>query len=225
MSFLKKREKFKIYIFRHGETEFNRDKRFTGQSESKLTKKGLKDARKIAKILKDKKFQVAFHSRLSRSIDTLKEVLKYHPECKKVICDDRIIERSYGELEGLYHEIFIKMVGKKIFDLSKYGDYITDLDEEERQEIERFLGEKEYEAIHRGYDVKAKNGESFKDVEKRVRSFIRDLKKMIKKEKVNVAISAHGNSIRLFRKIMEKAPKEEVVKWTIPYDKVFEYEV
>jgi len=45
----------------------------------------------------------------------------------------------------------------------------------------------------------------------------------MKKERVNVAISAHGNSIRLFRKIMEKATKEETTKWVIPYDKYFEY--
>jgi DNA gyrase subunit B len=47
----------------------------------------------------------------------------------------------------------------------------------------------------------------------------------IEKNKVNVAISAHGNSIRLFRKIMEKASKEEAVKWVIPYDDYYEYEI
>jgi bisphosphoglycerate-dependent phosphoglycerate mutase len=62
-------------------------------------------------------------------------------------------------------------------------------------------------------------------VEKRVKKFIKYLRKFMKKEKINVAISAHGNSIRLFRKIMEKASKEETVKWFIPYDKVFEYTV
>ena len=47
----------------------------------------------------------------------------------------------------------------------------------------------------------------------------------MRKNKVNVVISAHGNSIRLFRKIMERASKESVMKWSIPYDKVFEYSV
>ena len=62
-------------------------------------------------------------------------------------------------------------------------------------------------------------------VEKRVKSFIEDLKKFMKKNKVNVAISAHSNSIRFFRKIMEKISKEEAIKWFIPYDKVFEYNI
>ena len=48
---------------------------------------------------------------------------------------------------------------------------------------------------------------------------------MMKKKKVNAAISAHGNSIRLFRKIMEKASVPEMTKWFIPYDKVFVYKV
>ena len=48
---------------------------------------------------------------------------------------------------------------------------------------------------------------------------------MIKKEKVNVAISAHGNSIRLFRKIWERASIDESTEWIIPYDKIYTYEV
>ena len=47
----------------------------------------------------------------------------------------------------------------------------------------------------------------------------------MKKNRVNVCISAHGNSIRLFRKIMERASKEQAIKWVIPYDKYFEYNI
>ena len=69
------------------------------------------------------------------------------------------------------------------------------------------------------------NGESFADVEERVKKFIIYLKKFIKKNKVNVAISAHGNSIRLFRKIMENASRDKATTWFIPYDKVFIYKI
>ena len=51
------------------------------------------------------------------------------------------------------------------------------------------------------------------------------MKKLIKKQGVNVAISASGNSIRLFRKIMEKKSSEKAVKWKIPWDRYFEYVV
>jgi broad specificity phosphatase PhoE len=68
----------KIYLFRHGQTTYNRDKRFTGFQDAKLTAKGRAHARTIAKKLKNKKFQVAIHTRLSRSKDTLAPVLKMH---------------------------------------------------------------------------------------------------------------------------------------------------
>lgn len=185
-----------IFIFRHGETFFNRDKIFTGWKDSVLTPKGVKQAKIIAAKLKNKRIDVAFQTRLSRSKQTLKEVLRFHPECGQVITDDRIIERSYGSLAGLHHESIIKKYGQKKFDL-----------------------------WHRSFNIRPPKGESFADVETRVKSFIKDLILFVDNNNVNVAISAHGNSIRLFRKIMEKAPKSEVVDWFIPYTDYFEYKV
>lgn len=219
------KKKFKIYLFRHGQTTFNRDKRFTGHMDAKLTANGKKHAEKVAKKLKDKKFKVAIWTRLSRSKETLKFVLKFHPECKIILEDNRMIERSYGELEGMTHEQFIDKIGEQSYDLRIHGDAIENLGPELRNKVEEFLGKAEYKAIHRGYKVAAPEGESFADVEKRVKLFIRDLKKFMRKNEVDVAISGHGNSIRLFRKIMEKAPKKNIVKWFIPYDKIFEYSV
>jgi broad specificity phosphatase PhoE len=62
-------------------------------------------------------------------------------------------------------------------------------------------------------------------VEGRVDSFIRDLLVFIKKYKVNVAISAHGNSMRPFRRHFEKASIKQMMKWEMPYDDYFEYTV
>jgi len=191
-----KKRNFKIYLFRHGQTTFNRDKIFTGFKDAKLTFLGKKQAKVITEKLKNKKFQVAFYTRLSRSKDTLKLVLRYHPECKSLIEDNRMIERSYGNLEGKNHENI----------LNKFG-------------------EEKFECWHRGFNCRPPKGESFADVEKRVKAFIKYLKKFMKKNKVNVAISAHGNSIRLFRKIMEHASIKETTSWFIPYDQVFTYEI
>jgi len=219
------KKRFKIYLFRHGQTTYNRDGRFTGWLDPGLTKKGKAHAEIVARKLRNVKFQVAISTSLSRSRDTMKEILKFHPECKIFLEDDRMIERNYGELNGMLHENFIDKVGKQAYDLRVHGDAIENLSPRLRERVEDFLGEEEYKAIHRGYNVAAPGGESFADVEKRVKGFIKDLKKFMRKERVSVAISGHGNSIRLFRKIMERASKKEVVKWFIPYDKVFVYEV
>lgn len=214
-----------IYLFRHGQTTFNRDQKFTGFANPALTKLGIKQAQKVARKLKGKKFEVAFHTRLKRSKDTLKEVLKYHPECKVLLEDDRMIERNYGDLNGSTHNSFIKKLGEKLYELEVQGDLIHALDPAGVKEVKRFLGVQEYNLIHRGYHVPPPNGESFAMVEKRVGGFIKFLVKFMKKNKCSVAISAHGNSIRLFRKIMEKADPLEATAWVIPYDKVFVYKV
>jgi len=222
---VKKRGEYYIYLFRHGQTYYNKEGIFTGWKDSNLTPLGIKQAEIIAKKLKNKKIQVAFQTKLNRSKKTLKIVLKHHPECKKVLIDNRMIERNYGKLNGLSHEQFIKNIGKKVYNLEVEGDAIENLDKNLRKKVERFLGEEEYETIHRGYNTPPPGGESFEMVEKRVKPFIDDLIKHIKKNKVNVAISAHGNSIRLFRKIWENKSKEDATKWFIPYDKVFIYKV
>lgn len=197
---MKKKKKgaktYSIYLFRHGQTYYNKNHIFTGWKESRLTPKGIKQAKTIARKLKNKRIDVAFQTRLSRSKDTLKHVLKFHPECKKVITDDRMIERSYGKLQRQHHKVFIKKHGKKLFD-----------------------------TYHRSYNIPPPGGESIKMVEKRVGSFIKDLKKFIKKNKVNVAISAHGNSMRPFIRHFEKFSIKKMMKLEMPYDKYFEYKI
>ena len=221
----KRKEEFYIYLFRHGQTYYNKRGIFTGWKDSNLTPLGIRQAKKISGKLKNKKVDVAFQTRLGRSQDTLKIVLKFHPECKKILTDNRMIERNYGKLNGTSHEVFIKNIGKRALDLRIEGDAIDNLDPKLRKQVERFLGEKEYQIIHRGYNIPPPGGESFSMVEKRVKSFIKYLKSFIKKNRVNVAISAHGNSIRLFMKIMENLNINETEKLTIPYDKVFVYKV
>ncbi|MCX8196877.1 MAG: histidine phosphatase family protein [Candidatus Micrarchaeota archaeon] len=186
----------KIYLFRHAQTYYNKNRYFTGWKDSKLTPFGKKQAKLLALKLRDKKIDVAFCTSLSRSKDTLKEVLKFHPECQKIFVDDRIIERSYGKLEGHSHSVF-----------------------------SRTHSAKELHKIRRSYSAVPPGGESIKMVERRVRSFLRDLLWYMRKYKVNVAISAHGNSMRPIRRYFEKLSVAEMMKLENPWDDYFEYEL
>ena len=214
-----------IYIFRHGQSTYNRDHKFTGWIDARLTKRGIADARKIARKLKDKKFQVAYHSSLTRSKDTLKQVLKYHPECTNIIMDNRIIERNYGDVSGKTHEWFVEESGEEDYKTLLHWHKIDHLNGREREQFVKEVGEAELQIVRRSYSIPPPGGESVKDVEKRVNSFIRDLINMIKKEKVNVAISAHGNSMRPFRKHFEKLTTEQMMKLENPWDDYFDYAV
>lgn len=188
--------KLHIYLFRHGETYFNRSKRFTGRINSRLNPNGVEQANLIAEKLKEKKFQMAFKTSLSRSSDSLEIVLRYHPECRNVIVDDRMIERSYGVFERSLHKTIIKKYGKKQFDL-----------------------------WHRSYRVPPPSGESIQMVEKRVLSFVKDLLILIKSEKINVAISAHNNSMRPFRRYFENLTIKQMMVLENPYEKYFDYTI
>ncbi len=185
-----------IYLFRHGQTFDNSNAVFSGWRDSKLNKVGRESAKIVALRLKDKKIDVAFQTRLSRSKETLKEVLRYHPECKKIVTDDRMIERNYGKLQGLSHYEFVRKKGAKLYDI-----------------------------YHRSYDIKSPKGESVKMVERRVRSFIKFLLEFIKKNKVNVAISAHGNSIRPFRRYFERLSVDQMMKYYNEYDNCWIYSI
>jgi bisphosphoglycerate-dependent phosphoglycerate mutase len=60
-------------------------------------------------------------------------------------------------------------------------------------------------------------------VEKRVLVFIKDLIIIIKKERTNVVVSAHGNSMRPFRRYFEDLTIDQMMKLENPYDKYFKY--
>ena len=88
-----------IYILRHGETDFNVQHRLQGQINSNLTEVGLKQCIEAKNLLKDISIDLIISSPLDRT-KVLAEIIN---EGKKipVIYDDRLMERSYGNLEGL----------------------------------------------------------------------------------------------------------------------------
>lgn len=221
----KKRKYCHIYLFRHAQTYYNRDHVFTGWKDSKLTPFGVKQAKKLAKKMKNLKFSVAFHTHLSRSKDTLKEVLKFHPECFILIEDDRMIERSYGDLQGKSHKWFVKHEGTDTYKTLLHWHKVDHLEGKEKADFIKRAGEAELQIVRRSYKVAPPHGESIQMVEKRVKSFIRDLLKFIKRNKVDVAISAHGNSMRPFRKHFEKLTIQQMMKLENPWDDYFSYRV
>ena len=185
-----------IYLFRHGQTDFNLQKRFTGWLQSTLTEEGLKQAKQLGEQLKSKTIDISITPNLSRCQNTMAEVLIFHPECQVKLIDDRILERNYGDLGGQFHQAIIDQYGQDQF--NKW---------------------------HRGWSDRPPAGESYADVEIRLSDFIKDLKEKYTGSTQNIAICGSSNSIRLFRKIIENATIEETVSWTIPYDQFYEYNI
>ena len=183
-----------IYLFRHGQTDYNAQKKFTGWLQSHLTPTGIEQAQYLAKLLKEKTFDISITPNLIRCQDTMAQVLRFHSECQINIIDDRILERNYGQLGGKFHQDIIDQYGQEQFD-----------------------------KWHRGWSDRPPEGESYADVEIRLLQFITDLRHKYQDSNRHIVICGSSNSIRLFRKIVENATVEEAVSWQIPYDQYYEY--
>lgn len=88
----------KIYFVRHGETDWNKDRKIQGQVNIALNEFGRHLARETAKGLKDIPFDVCFTSPLDRAKETAKIILEGREV--PIIEDERIIEMGFGSYEG-----------------------------------------------------------------------------------------------------------------------------
>jgi broad specificity phosphatase PhoE len=68
----------RILLARHGETVFNVEGRWQGQSDSALTERGLVQARELARALADEPIAAVFSSDLGRAMSTAQEVALVH---------------------------------------------------------------------------------------------------------------------------------------------------
>lgn len=84
-----------IYIVRHGQTDWNKDNIAQGTTDIPLNEEGIKQAYIVKEKLKDVLFTKCYSSPLSRALTTAKIITNL-----PIIKDDRIIERSFGKLEG-----------------------------------------------------------------------------------------------------------------------------
>ncbi len=94
----------KLILMRHGESVWNLENRFTGWKDVDLTEKGVEEARRAGRVLRDNgvDFDLAYTSLLTRAIRTLwltQEEMdrRWVP----VVKHWRLNERHYGALQGL----------------------------------------------------------------------------------------------------------------------------
>ena len=95
---------FKLVLIRHGESQWNRENRFTGWKDVPLSEKGVGEAREAGKRLREAGFQfdAAYTSLLKRAISTLQLVLDETDQLWVPVTKDwRLNERHYGALTGL----------------------------------------------------------------------------------------------------------------------------
>ncbi|MDP2656212.1 MAG: histidine phosphatase family protein [bacterium] len=194
-----------LILVRHGQSRWNLSNRFTGWVDVTLSQKGVQEAMDCAKKLKHLTIHQGFTSHLERAQDTLNIILAeqekgaifLHPTDKKKkrflfadnIARDEILvnatsllnERYYGELQGMRKDVASKKFGKK-----------------------KVL------AWRRGYTDRPPGGESLKDVYGRVIPFFRKRITPLLKERKNIIIASHGNTMRAIIKYIENISSKDI---------------
>lgn len=166
-----------LVLARHGQSEWNLKKLFTGWRDPDLTELGVEEARNAGRWLKAQgsQFDVAFTSNLKRAQNTCALILEAMGQTGlETIRSEALNERDYGDLSGLNKD-----------------------DARER------WGDAQVHEWRRSYDVPPPGGESLKDTAARVLPFYIQhiLPRVMGGERVLVA--AHGNSLRALVMVLD----------------------
>ena len=105
-----------LLLVRHGQSEFNLARRFTGFYDVELTKKGESEAKYAGQLIKklNINFDACFTSKLKRASNSLKIILDTLKKTNTTINEAwELNERHYGGLTGLNKDETIKKYGSK----------------------------------------------------------------------------------------------------------------
>lgn len=90
----------RILLIRHGETEWNRIRRFQGRSDLPLSLEGRDQAQALAIALKDEPITAFYSSPLIRAIETARLIKVGHPSVPLFV-EEGLVEMDLGEFEGI----------------------------------------------------------------------------------------------------------------------------
>ena len=202
-----------LILIRHGQSEWNLQKRFTGWVDVGLTAQGKLEACKAGELIKELKIDLKyfFSSYQKRSIETLKLILNTNRIKDNVIIKAwQLNERHYGSLTGLNKEEMKKKLGEnKIHEFRRSWDIAPE--PLNKNNPYHPLNIEAYNDIPRN---KLPDTESLKDTYERVISYYKS--NIINKLKNNTVITAHGNSIRALCKYLFKLDNNQISKLEIP---------
>lgn len=88
-----------LILIRHGETDWNNEGRYTGQSDVPLNARGLEQAGSLAKQLQGRKIDVIYSSDLRRAHQTAEALAE--SSGTRILIDPRLREIHQGEWEGM----------------------------------------------------------------------------------------------------------------------------
>ncbi len=215
---------YKIVLLRHGESEWNKENRFTGWTDVDLSDKGVAEAVAGGNLMKEAgfEFDLAYTSVLKRAVRTLNLALEQMDLLWiPVVKTWRLNERHYGALQGLNKAETAKKYGdeqvhiwRRSYDIQPPALTADD---------ERFPGK------DRRYADLSKDElpltECLKDTVARFLPFWHETVAPAIKSGKKIIIAAHGNSLRALVKYLDNIPEDEIVELNIPTGVPLVYEL
>jgi 2,3-bisphosphoglycerate-dependent phosphoglycerate mutase len=214
----------KLILLRHGESDWNRENRFTGWTDVDLSERGIQEARQAGKALVEQgiTFDVVFTSVLKRAIRTMWIVLDtmdlmWIPVHRSW----RLNERHYGALQGLnkaetaaqYGEEQVKL-WRRSYDIQPPALEVSD---------PRFPGkDRRYADLSQ---QQLPRTECLKDTVARFLPYWHEMIVPAILSQKRVLIAAHGNSLRALVKHLDRLSDDEVVNLNIPTGMPLQYEL
>ena len=205
----------KLILLRHGESNWNRENRFTGWTDVDLSEAGAREARWAGQVLLEQgfTFDVAFTSVLKRAIRTLWIVLdQMDLMWIPVHRSWRLNERHYGALQGL----------NKAETADRYGEHQVklwrrsyDVQPPALETVDpRFPGkDPRYADLS---DQELPRTECLKDTVARFLPYWNEMIVPAILGGKRVLIAAHGNSLRALVKHLDKISDHDIVSLNIP---------
>ncbi len=214
----------KLVLIRHGESDWNKENRFTGWTDVDLSEKGREEAHEGGRILKAEgyQFDVAYTSVLKRAIRTLWIVLdEMDLMWIPVHRTWRLNERHYGALQGLnkaetaekFGEAQVK-IWRRSYDIPPPALEAPD---------PRYPGnDPRYRSLTK---AELPLTECLKDTVARFLPLLARDHRAGMQRGDKVLIAAHGNSLRALVKYLDNVSDEEIVGLNIPTGVPLVYEL
>ncbi|HEV3325582.1 MAG TPA: 2,3-bisphosphoglycerate-dependent phosphoglycerate mutase [Puia sp.] len=177
-----------LVLVRHGQSEWNLQNRFTGETDVELTAKGRMEAWSAGDKLSGLNFAHAFTSLLVRAIETLELILSRTGQTDCPISRDRALnERNYGRLQGL-----------------------------NKADVTRQYGEEQVALWRRSFSARPPGGESLEDTAARVIPYFKQMIEPMLRQGRDILVVAHGNSLRSLVMYLEGVSEVAIVAVDLP---------
>jgi 2,3-bisphosphoglycerate-dependent phosphoglycerate mutase len=215
---------YKVVLVRHGESDWNKQNRFTGWTDVDLSEKGIAEAKEGGQVLKAQgyTFDIAFTSVLKRAIRTLWIVLDEMDLMWIPVQNSwRLNERHYGALQGLNKSETAAKFGEEQVNIWRRSYDIPPPPLE--KDDPRYPG---HEARYADLtEAELPLTECLKDTVARFLPYWHEVIAPTIRTGKKVVVAAHGNSLRALVKYLDKISDQEIVGLNIPTGMPLVYEL